>query len=151
MRTSVQIRGDEVIGDRAYAVHVRMDTDTAVTVELEAQLPTGDVVAEGSFILPVTDLVAAGQLIEATLRGLATVRGGGRVSSRSRPAPVNAGSPWAAEQDDELRRLWTDTNESIPQLADHFGRSRAAIKARLTHLTLNPDATDRGSRKITNP
>src|SRR3954454_5544165 len=111
MRTSVQIRGDEVIGDRSYAVHVRMDSDVSVTVELEAQLPTGDVVAEGSFILPVTDLVPAGQLIVATLEGLATVRGGTRASSRSRPAPANAGTPWAAEQDDELRRLWTDTTE----------------------------------------
>jgi hypothetical protein len=151
MRTSVQIRGDEVIGDRSYAVHVRMDTDVSVTVELEAQLPTGDVVAEGSFILPVTDLVPAGQLIVATLEGLATVRGGTRASSRSRPAPANAGTPWSVEQDDELRRLWTDTTESLPQLAVHFGRSRAAIKARLLHLTLNPDAQDRGRQEITNP
>jgi hypothetical protein len=151
MRTSVQVRGEEIIGDRSYAVHVRMDTDTSVTVELEAQLPAGDVVAEGSFILPVTDLLAAGQLIEATLRGLATVRTGTRASSRSREAPANAGSPWAAEQDDELRRLWTDSTESIPQLAAHFGRSRAAIKARLLHLTLNPEAKHRGRPEITNP
>ena len=102
MRTSVQIRGEEVIGDRTYAVHVRMDTDTSVAVELEAQLPSGDVVAEGGFILPVTDLIPAGQLIEATLQGLATARGGPRSSSRSRPAPANAGTPWLPEQDDEL-------------------------------------------------
>jgi len=151
MRTSVQIRGEEVIGDRTYAVHVRMDTDTSVAVELEAQLPSGDVVAEGSFILPVTDLIPAGQLIEATLQGLATARGGPRPSSRSRPAPANAGTPWLPEQDDELRRLWTDTTDSIAQLADHFARSRAAIKARLLHLSLDPDAHNRVPQKITNP
>jgi hypothetical protein len=150
MRTSVQIRGDEVIGDRSYAVHVRMDTDVSVTVELEAQLPGGDVVAEGGFILPVTDLIPAGQLIEATLRGLAAVRTGTRLSAKPRESPANAGTPWSTEQDDELRRLWTDTADPIPQLATHFGRSRAAIKARLLHLTLNPDAPDRGRHEITN-
>ncbi|MFC0544606.1 hypothetical protein [Kutzneria chonburiensis] len=150
MRTSVQIRGEEVIGDRSYAVHVRMDTDTSVAVEVEAQLPSGDVVAEGSIILPVTDLIPAIQLIEATLQGLATTRGGARSSSRSRPAPANAGAPWPAEQDDELRRLWTDTATSIPELATHFARSRAAIKARLLHLNLSPDAPDRTPQKITN-
>ncbi|MEV6605124.1 hypothetical protein [Kutzneria sp. NPDC051319] len=147
MRTTVQIRGDEVIGDRSYAVHIRMDTDVSVTVELEAQLPGGDVVAEGSFILPITDLVPAGQLIEATLRGLAAIRTGARTSAKSREAPANAGSPWSAEQDDELRRLWTDTADPVPQLATHFGRSRAAIKARLLHLALNPDDPTR--QKIT--
>ena len=151
MRTSVQLRGEESIGDRSYAVHVRMDTELSVTVELEAQLPDGSVVAEGSFILPVTDLVAAGQLIEATLRGLATVRGGGRMSSKSRPAPVNAGTPWSPEQDDELRRLWTDGVRPVPELADQFGRSRAAIKARLSHLGLDPDNPGRGRHEITNP
>jgi hypothetical protein len=128
-----------------------MDTDLSVTVQLEAQLPDGSVVAEGSFILPVTDLIAAGQLIEATLRGLATVRGGGRVSSKSRQAPANAGTPWSSEQDDELRRLWTDGVQPITELGHHFGRSRAAIKARLTHLGLDPDDPDRGHREITNP
>jgi hypothetical protein len=147
MRTSVQIRGEEVIGDRSYAVHVRMGTDVSVTVELEAQLPAGEVVAEGSFILPVTDLIPAGQLIEATLRGLATVRTGARTSTKTREAPANAGTPWAPEQDDELRRLWTDTTDPIPKLATHFGRSRAAIKARLLHLTLDPDDPTR--QKIT--
>jgi hypothetical protein len=150
MRTSVQIRGEESIGDRSYAVHVRMDTDVSVTVDLEAQLPDGTVVAEGSFILPVTDLVAAGQLIEATLRGLATVRGGGRISSKSRPAPANAGTPWSAEQDEELRRLWTEGTRTIAQLGLDFGRSRAAIKARLSHIGLDPDDTDRGRTEITN-
>lgn len=143
MRTSVQLRGDEEIGDRSYAVHARMDTDMSVTVELEAQLPDGAVVAEGSFILPVSDLIPAGQLIEATLRGLATVRGGGRMSSKSRPTPVNAGTPWSTEQDDELRRLWTDGDQAIAQLGIHFGRSRAAIKARLSHLGLDPDDRER--------
>ena len=152
MRTSVQIRGEEEIGDRSYAVHVRMDTDVSVTVDLEAQLPDGAVVAEGSFILPVTDLVAAGQLIEATLRGLATVRGGGgRVSPKSRPAPANAGTPWSTEQDDELRRLWTEGDQTISQLGLHFGRSRAAIKARLSHVGFDPDDPDRGPLEITNP
>jgi len=151
MRTSVQIRGEEVIGDRTYAVHVRMDTDVSVAVELEAQLPSGDVVAEGSFILPVTDLIPAGQLIEATLQGLATARGGPRASSRARPAPANAGAPWTTELDDELRRLWTDTPTSIPELATHFARSRASIKARLLHLSLNPDAQHPGQPEITNP
>lgn len=151
MRTSVQIRGEEEIGDRSYAVHVQMDTDVSVTVDLEAQLPDGSVVAEGSFILPVADLVAAGQLIEATLRGLATVRGGGRVSSKLRPAPVNAGTPWSGEQDDELRRLWTEGAPTISELGLHFGRSRAAIKARLSHIGLDPDDTDRGHAEITNP
>lgn len=151
MRTSVQIRGEESIGDRSYAVHVRMDTEESVAVELEAQLPDGAVVAEGSFILPATDLVAAGQLIEATLRGLATVRGGGRVSSKSRPAPANAGTPWSTEQDDELRRLWTDGTQTIAQLALAFGRSRAAIKARLSHVGLDPDDGERGRPEITNP
>jgi hypothetical protein len=151
MRTSVQIRGEEEIGDRSYAVHVQMDTEVSVTVELEAQLPNGTVVAEGSFILPVTDLVAAGQLIEATLRGLATVRGGGRMSSKSRPAPANAGTPWSPEQDDELRRLWTEGGRTIPQLALDFGRSRAAIKARLSHLGLDPDTPEPAQPEITNP
>jgi hypothetical protein len=146
MRTSVQLRGEEEIGDRSYAVHVRMDTDLTVTVELEAQLPDGAVVAEGSFILPASDLVPAGELIEATLRGLATVRGGGKVSSRARPAPANAGRPWSAEQDDELRRLWTEGDQPIAELCRHFGRSRAAIKARLSHLGLDPDDPERGSQ-----
>ena len=151
MRTSVQLRGEEQIGDRNYAVHVRMETDTSVTVDLEAQLADGSVIAEGSFILPVTDLVPAGQLIDATMRGLATVRGGGRLSSKSRPAPINAGTPWSPEQDDELRRLWTDGEQPIAELAIHFGRSRAAIKARLSHLGLDPDDPDRGRHEITTP
>ncbi|MFI9385270.1 hypothetical protein [Kutzneria sp. NPDC052558] len=151
MRTSVQIRGEEEIGDRSYAVHVQMDTEVSVTVQLEAQLPDGAVVAEGSFILPVTDLVPAGQLIEATLRGLATVRGGGRMSSKSRPAPANAGTPWTPEQDEELRRLWTMGDRAIPQLALDFARSRAAIKARLSHLGLDPDTPGQSQPKITNP
>jgi hypothetical protein len=151
MRTSVQLRGEEQIGDRNYAVHVRMESDTSVTVELQAQLADGSVIAEGSFILPVTDLVPVGQLVDATMRGLATVRGGGKLSSKARPAPANAGTPWRPEHDDQLRRLWTDDEQPIGEIAIHFGRSRAAIKARLSHLGLNPDDPDRGRHEITNP
>jgi hypothetical protein len=150
MRTSVQLRGEEQIGDRSYAVQVRTDTDLSVTVELRGELPDGSVVAEGSFILPVTDLVTAGQLIEETLRGLAVVRGGGKMSAKSRAAPANAGSPWSAEQDEELRRLWTDGEHTIAQLGTQFGRSRAAIKARLSHLGLDPESSEATRPDITN-
>jgi hypothetical protein len=154
MRTSVQLRGEEQIGDHGYAVQVRTEADQSVTVELQGQLPDGSVIAEGSFVLPVTDLVSAGQLIEATLRGLATVHNSGKVPSKSRPAPVNAGTPWHPDQDEELRRLWTRGERTIAQLCVHFGRSRAAIKARLTHLGLDPDGQDQRrqpTRESTNP
>jgi len=45
----------------------------------------------------------------------------------------NRGQPWTAESDTELRSLW-DRKLPIRAIAEHFGRSRGAITARLARL-----------------
>jgi hypothetical protein len=139
MKTSIQLRGEEQVGDRIYAVEVRADADESVTVDLVGALPDGTVIAEGGLVLPAKDLLTAGQLLEQTLRGLAIAQGGGKPAARSRSAPANAGTPWSAEQDEELRRLWTEGGPSLADLGTHFARTRWAIRARLIHLGCDPE------------
>jgi hypothetical protein len=45
----------------------------------------------------------------------------------------NQGQPWTAESDAELRSLW-QRKLTIRAIAEHFGRSRGAITARLARL-----------------
>ncbi|MBV9847805.1 MAG: hypothetical protein JOZ47_22430 [Kutzneria sp.] len=140
MRTSIQLRGEEQVGDRIYAVEVRADADESVVVDLVGALPDGTVVAEGGLVLPGTDLMTAGQLLERTLRGLAVVQDAGKPAAKpkARTPPANAGRPWTPDQDAGLRRQWTEGAVGLPALAEQYGRSKWAIRARLIHLGCDP-------------
>ncbi len=49
------------------------------------------------------------------------------------PTPVNAGKPWAEDEDKTLVERF-DAGQSLAELAQEHGRSRAAIQARLVRL-----------------
>jgi hypothetical protein len=52
--------------------------------------------------------------------------------------PLNAGRRWSTEADDALRQAYA-SGPSPEDLADQFGRTVPAIKARLAHLGLIED------------
>ncbi|GAA0595095.1 hypothetical protein GCM10010174_07770 [Kutzneria viridogrisea] len=150
MKTSIQLRGEEQVGDRIYAVEVRADAEESVIVDIAGELTDGTVIAEGGLVLPVGDLMTAGRLLEQTLRGLSVMQGNGKALAKSRSAPANAGRPWTEEQDAELARLWTEGAAAIPELALQFARSRWSIRARLIHLGLDPEREYATDTEITN-
>lgn len=49
------------------------------------------------------------------------------------PTPANAGKPWADDEDKTLAERF-DAGQSLVELAQEHGRSRAAIQARLVRL-----------------
>ena len=57
---------------------------------------------------------------------------------RGKALPAAAGQPWSLEHDEELLRRWC-AGEGSFALAQHFGRSRSAIRARVLHLGLEPE------------
>jgi hypothetical protein len=52
---------------------------------------------------------------------------------KSRALPPNAGKPWSAEDDQQLRDAF-GRGAQVPQLAQDLGRSRWAVESRLVKL-----------------
>lgn len=52
---------------------------------------------------------------------------------KARALPPNAGKPWTAEDDQQLREAFGQ-GADVPQLAQTFGRSRWAVESRLVKL-----------------
>ena len=146
MQATIQFRAEQQTGEHTYAVEVRSQPESPgqsankrVTVELVGVQQDGTVIAEGGLVLPSTDLVAAGQLIEQSLHGLAVLHGNGKATSKQRSSPANAGTPWTKEQDAQLRMQWLQGETCIADLSNQLGRSRWAIRARLIHVGCDPD------------
>jgi hypothetical protein len=114
-----------------------------IEVSLAGLDPDGEPSAAGSLTLPPDGLAAVGRLLQQIMTGLSTLNG------RSRGGPTNAQAPWTQQQDEELLDLWVAAGDtsSAPrvrrELADHFGRSLGAIKARLARVGCDPDAPGR--------
>ena len=47
----------------------------------------------------------------------------------------NAYDPWTEEDDEQLRRLWSE-GKSVADIAEHFGRKQSAIMVRMKKLSL---------------
>lgn len=56
---------------------------------------------------------------------------------KPKPRPVNSGSAWTSEDDEQLRELWGHPG-GIPKIARVIGRSEYAIKLRAMRLKLGP-------------
>ncbi|CAM3947166.1 hypothetical protein KIPE111705_32960 [Kibdelosporangium persicum] len=114
--------------------------DERVEVALADHDSTGGTTERGSITVPADGLAAIGKLISQVLAGLSTLSG------RSATSPANAQAPWSKEQDEELLERWIsagDTHSSYALrriLADHFGRTPGAIRARLLRIGCDPDA-----------
>ncbi|MGH3244470.1 MAG: hypothetical protein ACRDNL_29135 [Spirillospora sp.] len=61
-------------------------------------------------------------------------RGAAASTARLRGQNRNHGRSWAAEEEEELRRLWLTTG--MAELETHFGRSRGAISSAARRLKL---------------
>jgi hypothetical protein len=59
--------------------------------------------------------------------------GEGKPRKPARALPPNAGKPWSAEDDAQLREAF-DQGAGVPQLAQTLGRSRWAVESRLVKL-----------------
>lgn len=55
------------------------------------------------------------------------------ISQKKTGQPLNAGKPWATEEDELLCQMY-DAGHSTKELCSHFNRSRGAIIARLERL-----------------
>lgn len=150
----MDISNEVRVGQHTYGVTAKRepaseDQLATVAVEFTGADADGRVVAEGNLLIAVDGLGDANAFLAQTLDGLVALHApwtAGR--GRSRPRPPNAGRPWTELDGERLRERWLGSvgetaSRLIGELAEEFGRTRAAVRAQLPRLGCDPDAPGR--------
>ncbi|WP_112273624.1 hypothetical protein [Lentzea terrae] len=139
---STSFHAEEQLGDLTYTMSCVVSDQQELVLDLLGLDSSGVVHADGRLHLPVKGGVVVGDLIMRVLRAHA------RMQPRTRPAPVNASEPWTPADEQTLRGAWTSTTgvkavQLVRNLAEKLGRSKTAVRSRLSKLGLDPDVVGR--------
>lgn len=153
----MDIRDEQHVGKHVYGINAKTQAaeermPASVAVEFTGADADGQVIAEGNLLISLDALVDTTAFVEQTLDGIAALHGQrtrNRSGSRSRGRAPNAGQRWDQASAEQLWQRWmgssppTTAYELTGDLAEHFGRSRSAIRAQLARLGCDPDVPGR--------
>ena len=153
----MDIRDEQHVGKHVYGVNattrvVGEQEPVSVAVEFTGADADGQVVAEGNLLISLDALPDTTAFVEQTLDGVGALHGQrarNRPGPRSRGRAPNAGQRWDQASAEQLWQRWMGSSPPTPayeltgDLAEHFGRSRSAIRAQLARLGCDPDVPGR--------
>jgi hypothetical protein len=124
---------------RHYDLTVAVVEGGNLTVEMSGVDANGEQICELKGSPPAADLNLISRLLTTAATTLKSAAPDSPTLEQRRAKYGNSHRPWTAEDDQRLRELATVPGASIRALMQKFGRSRAAIEARLARLRIDAD------------